>query len=682
MTETFDLTCLDHLNEVYASDPNRSEADLADLNSIAGIMYSRSREFKKGQERLIASKETNQQLFGKSSLRALRSGLTLAESYMAQYDYSKASSEYNEIIRLTQNTPITNQVVGTNNIVSGRAFLGRALATAFLNDSEVETFDTQTQILSDLNDATDHAQKSLLMARRTVSTSLELINDINDAFLSLGNDNTTHLNRRDVIASMFKASEVGRTVSLRLRLQQSNAQKFARIPDSLLSLERSLIGKIESSSFALQKLDIQSTQQSENEVRRQLINATQSYDSLITVFENNYPAYYDLKHNSTTATVEDIQKYLTDNDAFIEYVTGSDSTYAFVITSNSISLTTIGASDTVRAAVETYRDGIVSKHDSLYFVGARKSHRLLIQTIERHVGDRNLIIVPDGYLSFVPFEPLLDARNNTSSLDFRYSKLNYFFEDRNISYAYSATVFLETRRKPKVEPSKNLIAFAPVVTGGFVAGTRSQDADDLLPERLRKMKNLPASKVEVERIQRAVTKNPLTKLFPLKSDIYLDENALESTLKDPSTVNYRYVHLATHGFIEEDNPELSSLVLRKGNDPGEDGLLYLGEIYDLNLNADVVVLSACETGLGRVTNNEGVIGMTRGFLYAGARNVVVSLWLANDVAARDTMVPFYRELRKGSNNAEAMRKAKLSFINLSSVHATPYYWAPFIVIGQ
>ncbi|MEQ8535039.1 MAG: CHAT domain-containing protein, partial [Imperialibacter sp.] len=144
---------------------------------------------------------------------------------------------------------------------------------------------------------------------------------------------------------------------------------------------------------------------------------------------------------------------------------------------------------------------------------------------------------------------------------------------------------------------------------------------------------------------------------------------------------YKFLHFATHGMVNEAKPELSRIFLSPGND--EDGSLYSGEIYSLGINADLVNLSACETGLGKVTRGEGIIGLSRALMYAGAKNLIVSLWQVADASTASLMIEFYKQhLYHSDNNlfADDLRKAKLSLLN-SENYKDPYYWAPFILVG-
>jgi CHAT domain-containing protein len=167
-----------------------------------------------------------------------------------------------------------------------------------------------------------------------------------------------------------------------------------------------------------------------------------------------------------------------------------------------------------------------------------------------------------------------------------------------------------------------------------------------------------------------------------KSALLLSDKAREEAVKNsPDLSTARRIHFATHGLISERQPQLSGLVLTLDNDPAEDGLLQMREIFNLKLNAELVVLSACETGLGKEMKGEGVIGLTRAFQYAGASNVVVSLWRVADRSTADLMIDFYRHMQSGLDKAQALRRAKLQMIE-SSPFSHPYYWAAFVMNGE
>jgi CHAT domain-containing protein len=162
-------------------------------------------------------------------------------------------------------------------------------------------------------------------------------------------------------------------------------------------------------------------------------------------------------------------------------------------------------------------------------------------------------------------------------------------------------------------------------------------------------------------------------------------SANRQNFNSDSVSRYRYIHLATHGFVNSENPELSGVQLSQLRGDNSDGVLYSGDVYSLKLNCDLLILSACETGLGKIMKGEGIVGLSRAFIYAGSRNLLVSLWKVADNSTSQMMVEFYRQLllkeNSGLNYAEILQKAKQMLI-LDKNYSRPYYWAPFILIGD
>ncbi len=163
--------------------------------------------------------------------------------------------------------------------------------------------------------------------------------------------------------------------------------------------------------------------------------------------------------------------------------------------------------------------------------------------------------------------------------------------------------------------------------------------------------------------------------------VYVGEAATEEKVKSSELNQSRYIHFATHGVVNKKLPSLSGLVFGHETET-EDGVLYLGEIYNLKLNADLAVLSACETASGKWVEGEGLISFARGFLYAGARNLLVSLWKVSDISTSNVMKEFYQGLLDGKSMAEALKEAKEKMIASEYDLAMPYYWAPFVLIGK
>jgi CHAT domain-containing protein len=175
----------------------------------------------------------------------------------------------------------------------------------------------------------------------------------------------------------------------------------------------------------------------------------------------------------------------------------------------------------------------------------------------------------------------------------------------------------------------------------------------------------------------------ISELFPPeRRSLYLGATMTEEALKREPLDRYARLHFATHSLIDERLPARSGVVLTLGKGAEEDGFLEVAEITELRLDCDLVVLSACQTGRGQLARGEGVVGLARAFLYAGSRAVTVSLWSVSDLSTSRFMTSFYRHLAAKLDPAAALRQAKLELLESQKAERHPYYWAPFVLVGN
>jgi CHAT domain-containing protein/uncharacterized glyoxalase superfamily protein PhnB len=478
-------------------------------------------------------------------------------------------------------------------------------------------------------------------------------------------------------------------------LSEAEAKQFAGIPDSLLEKERQL------------RLDLAACEQSliEEQLKRSAgdsakialyqdrrFTLAQTYDALLERLEQEYPDYYNLKYEDRTASVKEVQEQLLDDrTALVEYFTGQDSIFIFALTKNDFTVKTSARDSLFVQQIERLRHGLIEQNFAQYTRAAHRLYQTLLAPVANVLEDKNLIIVPDGALSTIPFEVLLTRAVNAEGGLKDYPKLPYLLETHAISYAYSATLLDQEQRRRKREPKRDYLALAPVFAEGLPTGTRGAEflAENYAPnspQAARRLRSfLPATKKEVTGIFARFENSYglFERWFGNKSRVYLEREAKEEKIKSANLSSYRFLHFATHGLVNEKHPKLSGLILTQEDTTSkEDGILHLGEIYNLDLNADLVVLSACETGLGQIAQGEGIIGLTRGFLYAGASNVLVSLWQVSDMTTSDLMLDFYDKMLAGMSKAEALREAKRQMIRRDPGYSKPYYWAPFILVGR
>jgi len=361
------------------------------------------------------------------------------------------------------------------------------------------------------------------------------------------------------------------------------------------------------------------------------------------------------------------RELLPPGTALLEYSIGEHRGYAWALTRDGLRGVPLPGSRELQPLVDSYRKTLSERVPALAVgsamaridAGARKLYQMLIAPVESALdGSKRLVIVPDGMLAYLPFETLLGKGR--------------MIERFEISYAPSASALaaLQQRERQRSSPQRSLLAF------GDPAYERPRSGTPLLAslvERGLDLTSLPNSREEVTAIGSLFS--------PTAKRIYLGREAREESLKGEHLENFRFLHFATHGYFDEEHPSRSGLVLAPGTDAKQDGVLQADEIMRLHLNADLVTLSACQTGLGKVLAGEGVIGLTRAFFYAGAQSLVVSLWNVNDAATAEMMKQFYTNLRNGMARDEALRQAKLGLMRANSAWRHPYYWAPFVFMG-
>jgi CHAT domain-containing protein len=491
----------------------------------------------------------------------------------------------------------------------------------------------------------------------------------------------------------FYFSEKNKSSVLLEALAGQEAQRFAGIPDNLLQKENDLKSKL---AFLNQQLanpqNLDSMVVVDFTSRR--FYANQSYDSLIRVFETNYPEYFTLKYSTKTASVADIQEIIDNKTAMISYTVSDSLIHIFIITKNNIDIQQVNTPVSFADSIAFFRNTLTlpnsSRFNQFYKQLAFRYYQLLFpKNLPQEI--ENLVIIPDNVLASVPFEALLTQAANSAQT---FSDLPYLVKKFNISYSYSATLFHKTFPKQntqniEITQLEDWLAFAPVASDdnigiSQVSRALNETLTTLTTDTLQTrsvhhfFSSLPGTKDEIETILNYYeSKN-------LHAEIHINKNANETFIKSGILEKYKIIHFATHGLVNSQKPDLSCILLaREDSTSTEDGILYSGEIFNLKINADLVVLSACETGLGEIKKGEGIIGLTRALLYAGTRNIVVSLWKVSDNSTAELMISFYQNIinQQSNNYAYSLRNAKMKMIQ-SQNYAHPFYWSPFILVGK
>ena len=358
-----------------------------------------------------------------------------------------------------------------------------------------------------------------------------------------------------------------------------------------------------------------------------------------------------------TVSLEQIQQALAPSVVLLEYVIADPSSYCLTISRNEARIVRLEAKVRIEPLVAAYLKAVKAKLPAL--AESRALYGALLAPIRETAQDRTFVIVRDGQLHLVPFDALRDPSGH------------FVVETRTVIYSPSATSFhLLLEQKQRERTGRNgLLAI------GGVPYSQSPINRSGLPrgDDRGSFTNLPSSADEVEIAQAAFSKR--------ESKLLLGTNTTEAAFKAAKLAEYRVIHLAVHGFADPTFPDRAALVLLSDRSAGEDGFLQASEIVQLRFDADLVVLSACDTAVGPLQGQEGIANLSKAFLLAGARTVVSTLWQIDDSSSLFLMKRFYAHLLEKRSTASALTAAKRDMLRTFGQKAVPYRWAAFTIEG-
>ncbi|MCY7377147.1 MAG: CHAT domain-containing protein [Pyrinomonadaceae bacterium] len=510
-------------------------------------------------------------------------------------------------------------------------------------------------------------------------------------------------------AQALQISERARARALLETLSETGVDIRQGVNPQMLERERSLQQKLnDRAERQTRLLNSNAATEEVAALQKEIAVLTGEYQDVQTQIRRQNSRYAMLIE-PVPLTVREIQRDLLDADTILlEYALGDERSYLWVVTSTSLNSYELPKRAEIETAArrvyELLSDGKrwaqSSDVKTQYAEAAGRLSEMLLSPVAGQLKDKRLVVVSDGALQYVPFAAL--PRPKTK--DLRPKTKEEFLVETNeiISLPSAATLAVLRRETANRRPAaKSVAVFAdPVFTDtderlatvkakqpkNSEQPTTNLNSSRALLERafnLRGASNeplpisrLPFTRREAEAILAVAPSGSWFKA--------LDFTANRETVLSRDLSGYRIIHFATHGLLHSEHPELSGIVLSLVNEQGQpvNGFLRLNEIYNLNLSADLVVLSACQTALGKEVKGEGLIGLTRGFMYAGSPRVVASLWKVDDVATAELMKRFYQKmLQEKMRPAAALRAAKVEMWKQKRWNA-PFYWAAFEIQGE
>ncbi len=487
-------------------------------------------------------------------------------------------------------------------------------------------------------------------------------------------------------AQAFDTSERSRARTLLELLNESNADIRQGVDPKLLDQENALKDK----TTALEKqwselINQNPTDQQKAFFQQERKNLLAQYQTIQDTIRTKSPKYAALKYPQPL-TLEQVQQQILDKDTvLLQYSLGEKASYLWVVTQEGMTSYKLPPQTEIEKTAQNLLKNLKQEHGNLKIIERGKSRlsQMILGPAKEKLNKKRLLIVADGVLQYIPFATLSLSENQQPLIT------NY--EIVNLPSSSSLAIIRREIGARKPAPKSFAVLANPVFSkedervknNKTVLNQASSDVNLLALNRsVRSSDNikldpLPGTLQEAEAI---------LKLIPTKGQeiSFFDFDANLQTATNPQLSQYRIIHFATHGIFNTEFPELSGIVLSLVDKNGNavNGFLRLNEIFNLNLTADLVVLSACETGLGKQIKGEGLVGLTRGFMYAGSPRLLVSLWKVDDQATAAMMTQFYQLiLEKKITPAQALREAQLQ-MQKSSQWSSPYYWAGFTLQGE
>ena len=512
-------------------------------------------------------------------------------------------------------------------------------------------------------------------------------------------------------ARAFEASERARARSLLEMLSEAQVDFREGVDPALLDRERTLTHLLDSKANRLMNLNGADTQAQSAALKQEIGDLQTRYQQVEVEIRQSSPRYAALTQPQPL-TLGEVQSDVLDPDTLLlEYALGDERSYVWVVSNSSIQSYELpirkqieeavrqvyelltARSALPRAELPQQRQARIAQADARLSSASEHLSALVLAPVRSGLGHKRLVIVADGALQHVPFSilsanddaggsaPLIAAHEivslpSASTLAVLRHEISGRKPAPRQFAVFADPVFQATDERLKTKSTTSAQASKTPGDSRILQHSEEQTIVQNLAGRRMVIPRLPFTRQEANRILQIAPKD--------RNLEALDFRASRATAVSPELSQYRYLHFATHGYLDSEHPELSAIVLSLVDASGhpQDGFLRASDIYNLKFPAELVVLSACQTGLGKEIRGEGIVGLTRGFMYAGAARVIVSLWSVNDKATEELMAVFYQKLlRQNMTASAALREAQLALLKQKQ-WSNPYYWAAFVEQGE
>ena len=704
------------------------------LSNIGGV-YGRSGDYPKAldyyNQAQVIQKETGNRAQQAETLDLV------GEAYLAQGQPDKALAYHQQAVEILHATGnLRRKAISLNN-------LGNVYNALRQPEKALDQFSQALTIsrgIEDLNTVAialegtaraetqrgnlDHAQKSveeslsLIETVRTRSTSPQLraaylatMKRAYEFYIDLLMQRHAKEPSRAYDAEALRASERARARSLTEMLNEAHIDIRQGVDAALIEKERNIAQVL--NAKAQRHIQLLAQKGSKDEiviVKREIGALEDDYQQVLAAIRKNSPQYAALTQPEPLGLTE-IQSLLDPKALLLEYSLGDERSYLWAVESNSLKSYELPKRDLIEKTARQVHKLLIArseskagetageKQDRLRSAdlqlnsAAQELTKILLGPIASDLGSKRLVVIADGALQYVPFAALPVTSKQLSANQYRPLILDH--EIITLPSASALAVQRTNLAGRKLAPKEVAVIADPVFSladdrlHSDTRGTSSKEVQSDGPADTRILEHIAdtsTGKLTIRRLRFTRQEaDQILAVAPRRTNLKaLDFKASRATAKSSDLSQYRYVHFATHGYLDSERADLSAVVLSMVDEQGtpQDGFLRAHEIYNLNLPAELVVLSACQTGLGKEIKGEGLVGLTRGFMYAGARRVVVSLWNVNDRATADLMQRFYRGMLKEKLTPAASLRQAQAEMSRHPQWQSPYYWAAFVLQGE
>ncbi len=613
-----------------------------------------------------------QNLYGKNHFHTIQSQNQIATIHKRQQVYKKAINHFDNALlantinkgsKKHDNTFNPNRYYDLHKLLETLKGKAKTLQLQYLEDQDLKHLDQSIAIYKNIDMIIDQIRQSYQNYQDKVNFAKQVKEVSQDAIAAHLLLYASKKNEQLLEKALYYA-EKSKANTLKELLNDTNAKNFAGLPSEIIEMGKTI--KTDKAFYQSKiteehsEKNIDTTKITHYEDRLFDINRRQ--DSLTQVLEKNYPKYHQLKYKNDIVSVLDIQQQLDNTTTLLEFFTGDSITYAFTISKHDISVQEL-STPKLTEQIEIFHKSIIAKNTGAYKQQAYALYNTLIAPIkDKLVGDQ-LIMIPDGPLWHLNFDLLLTQNDDSNNP----ALLSYLLAEYAVTYANAANLLFNTfKSDPETKPLQECLAFS------FSDSTQTTETRTMSMATLRDAgDDLPGTRKEIKAISDIID-----------GQYYFGSQAIEANFKS-NAGQYNILHLALHGEVDNERPENSKLYFTKSKDTIEDNLLYSHELFALDIPAELTVLSACNTGSGKIAKGEGIMSLGTAFRYAGTKSLLLTSWEVSDQTTPELMKYFYTNLKAGMHKGKALQQAKLQYLSTANINRTdPFYWGGFYLVGD